>query len=87
MWYSRGANFGSTKHLKILGSRDPAAHSAGKTEHRGVDTVVKKALLHAGLDLFTIEPRLFSETTVESHETLPDPVLLSWLRSFQTSCT
>ena len=58
-----------------------------KREHRGVDTVIQGALLHAGIDLFTIEPGVFSETRVESHETLPDPVLLSWLRSFQTSCT
>ena len=58
-----------------------------KREHRGVDTVIQGALLHAGLDLFTIEPRVLLETTVESHETLPDPVLLSWLRSFQTFCT
>ena len=58
-----------------------------KREQRGVDTVVQGALLHAGIDLFNIEPGVFSETRVESHETLPDPVLLSWLRSFQTSCT
>ena len=58
-----------------------------KREHRGVDTVVQKALLHAGLDLFTIEPRVFSETTEDRHERLPDPVLLSWLKSFQTPCT
>ena len=58
-----------------------------KREHRGVDTVVQGALLHAGLGLFTIEPRVLLETTVESHETLPDPIRLSWLRRFQTSCT
>ena len=58
-----------------------------KREHRGIRTVVRGALLHAGIELFTQAPRNIGASPGNSHETLPDPDLISWLRSFQTSCT
>ena len=58
-----------------------------KREHRGISTVVQGALLHAAIELFTQAPRDIGVASSNSHETLPDPDLISWLRSFQTSCT
>lgn len=58
-----------------------------KRDHRGTDTVVQGAILHACLDLFTLEPRDLPVAPEISHDTSPSPVLLFWLQSFQTSCT
>ena len=58
-----------------------------KRDHRCPDTAVQGAIMHACLDLFTLEPRDFPVASEVCHDSSPTPVLLSWLRSFQTSCT
>ena len=58
-----------------------------KKDHRDPDTVVQRAVLHTCLDLFTLEPRNLLVPLEISHGSSPSPVLLSWLRSFQTSST
>ena len=58
-----------------------------KRDHRGPDTVVQGAVLHACLDIFILEPRDRPVALEVSHDSSPSPVLLSWFRSFQTSCT
>ena len=45
-----------------------------KREHRGINTVVQGALLHAGIELFTQAPRNIGACPGNSHETLPDSI-------------
>ena len=74
----------SVSRFWTLGIRHLSA--LARREHRGPNTVVAGALLHAGLDLFTLVPRDDLVYAGSGHDKLPDTDLLSWLRSFQTSC-
>lgn len=59
-----------------------------KREHRGADTAIRGARLHACLELFAQDPRGFPHHPGTSHDQLPvNPALISWLRNYQRSCT
>ena len=60
-----------------------------KRHHRSsdIDTAVQGTILHACLDRFKMELRDHAIASDVRHDSSPSPVLLSWLRSFQTSCT
>lgn len=74
------ADDSSSQRLTFWKLRIRHLTTSAKREDRGPDTVVAGTLLHAYLDLFTLNPRDELVSRGSSADKLPDPELLSWLR-------
>lgn len=55
-------------------------------EHRSAATFIQGAQLHACIEILLLEPKRSAVVDTVSHVTTPEPVLISWLQSFQSSC-
>ena len=56
-------------------------------EHRSAATAVRRARLHACLDILSQVPTGRQASLTFSHDELTVPALVYWFRTFQTSCT
>nr|BAP68945.1 RxLR effector candidate protein [Hyaloperonospora arabidopsidis Emoy2] len=56
-------------------------------EHRLAATALRGARLHACIELLSQDPQGHPTSWDISHDRPPTPALVSWLRTFQTSCS
>ena len=76
------------KLSQILGFGLRQVKAIAIREHRSAATAVRGARLHVCTDELVLQdPRGHPPYAEISHDTLPPPALISWLRAFQTSCT